>query len=95
MGVTLDMIAEKQFKEVSRGYDRDEVDAFLDEIMDEMEIFLKHVDSPGTIFRTNHASNYVLLAGTLNEDIPEMLEDVRQAREAHRYRRFRETGDLL
>ena len=37
MGVTLDMIAEKQFKEVSRGYDRDEVDAFLDEIMDEME----------------------------------------------------------
>ena len=66
-----------------------------DEIMDEMEIFLKHVDSPGTIFRTNHASNYVLLAGTLNEDIPEMLEDVRQAREAHRYRRFRETGDLL
>ena len=66
-----------------------------DEIMDEMEIFLSHVDSPGTVFRTNHASNYVILAGTFNEDIPEMMETLREAREHHRYRKFRETGDLL
>ena len=45
-----------------------------DEIVDEMEIFLKNVDSPGTVFRTNHASNYVILAGTLNGDIPAMLK---------------------
>ena len=44
-----------------------------DEIVDEMKIFLEHVDSPGTVFRTNHASNYVVLAGNLNEDIPSML----------------------
>ena len=66
-----------------------------DEIMDEMEIFLKKVDSPGTVFRTNHASNYVILAGDLNDDIPEMLEQVATAREKHLYRRFRETGDLM
>ncbi|WP_273497798.1 radical SAM protein [Peptoniphilus rhinitidis] len=38
------------------------------EILEEMKIFLEHVDSEGTVFRSNHASNYVLLAGNLNED---------------------------
>ena len=66
-----------------------------DEIVDEMEIFLTHVDSPGTVFRTNHASNYVVLAGDLNEDIPQMLKTLEEAKKNHRYRRFRETGDLL
>lgn len=66
-----------------------------DEIMDEMKIFLENVDSPGTVFRTNHASNYVVLAGNLNGDIPEMLETLKEAKESQRYRRFRETGDLL
>ena len=66
-----------------------------DEIMDEMKIFLENVDSPGTVFRTNHASNYVVLAGNMNEDIPEMLETLERAKESQHYRRFRETGDLL
>ena len=39
-----------------------------EEILYEMRVFLEHVDSEGTVFRSNHASNYVLLAGTLNED---------------------------
>ena len=65
-----------------------------DEIVDEMKIFLEHVDSPGTVFRTNHASNYVVLAGNLNEDIPSMLAQLDEAKETHHYRRFRETGDL-
>ena len=65
-----------------------------DEIVDEMKIFLEHVDSPGTVFRTNHASNYVVLAGNLNEDIPSMLAQLDEAKKTHHYRRFRETGDL-
>lgn len=65
-----------------------------DEIVDEMKIFLEHVDSPGTMFRTNHASNYVVLAGNLNEDIPSMLAQLDEAKKTHHYRRFRETGDL-
>lgn len=65
-----------------------------DEIADEMKIFLENVNSPGTVFRTNHASNYVVLAGTLNEDIPEMMETLEEAKRTHHYRRFRETGDL-
>lgn len=65
-----------------------------DEIADEMKLFLEHVDSPGTVFRTNHASNYVVLAGNLNEDIPEMLDTLEAAKKHHHYRRMRETGDL-
>ena len=65
-----------------------------DEIADEMKIFLENVDSPGTVFRTNHASNYVILSGTLNEDIPEIMETLDEAKRTHHYRRFRETGDL-
>lgn len=66
-----------------------------DEIMDEMKIFLENVDSPGTVFRTNHASNYVVLAGTLNEDIPDMLKTLEDAKQSRHYRKYRETGDLL
>lgn len=66
-----------------------------DEIVEEMETFLQNVDSPGTVFRTNHASNYVVLAGTLNEDIPAMLEKLRNVKKTQHYRVFRETGDLL
>lgn len=66
-----------------------------DEIVEEMEIFLRHVDSPGTVFRTNHASNYVVLAGTLNADTPRMLAQLEEVRQRQAYRRFRETGDLL
>lgn len=65
-----------------------------DEIADEMKIFLDNVDSPGTVFRTNHASNYVVLAGTLNEDIPAMRKTLEEAKKNHHYRRMRETGDL-
>ena len=57
-----------------------------DEIVEEMELFLKNVDSPGTVFRTNHASNYVVLAGDLNKDIPEMLQQLKNAKKKQRYR---------
>lgn len=57
-----------------------------DEIVEEMELFLETIDSPGTIFRTNHASNYVVLAGTFNEDIPGMLKQLKQVKAEQRYR---------
>ncbi|MDO4289306.1 MAG: radical SAM protein [Eubacterium sp.] len=39
-----------------------------DEILQETLVLLHHIDSPGSIFRANHISNYVNLAGTLNQD---------------------------
>ncbi|MGI6029932.1 MAG: radical SAM protein [Eubacteriales bacterium] len=57
-----------------------------EEVVEEMELFLSHVDSPGTVFRANHASNYINLAGDLNDDIPRMLEQLARARRTHHYK---------
>ena len=51
------------------------------EILEEMILFLDHVDSEGTVFRSNHASNYLPLAGTLNADIPRMRMAIQRAME--------------
>lgn len=48
------------------------------EVMQEMELFLQHIDSPDSVFRMNHASNYLTLKGTLNQDRERLLQQVRQ-----------------
>lgn len=57
-----------------------------DDVMEEMRLFLTHVDAEGTVFRANHASNYLALGGTLNRDIPVMLAQVEEAERKQRYR---------
>lgn len=47
-----------------------------EELLIEMRLFLEEVDSEGTIFRSNHASNYVSLGGTLNEDKDKMISQI-------------------
>lgn len=49
------------------------------EVMQETKLFLENIDSEGSIFRMNHASNYLSLKGTLNADIPRMLREVEGA----------------
>lgn len=56
------------------------------EVMDELKIFLENVDSEGTIFRANHASNYVPLKGTFNKDNKKMLEQIEKAEKAGVFR---------
>ena len=51
------------------------------QVLEEMELFLTHVYSEGTVFRSNHASNYISLAGNLNREIPAMLEKIQKSRE--------------
>ena len=57
-----------------------------EEVVEEMRLFLSNVDSQGTVFRANHASNYVMLKGNLNEDIKGMLAQLAQVEEAGEYR---------
>ena len=57
-----------------------------DEVAAEMLLFLQNTDSEGSVFRSNHASNYVPLAGTLNEDTPRMISQLKQAMERRRYK---------
>lgn len=49
------------------------------EIAHETLILLEHIDAEGSVFRANHASNYVNLAGTLNRDRAAMVARLRQA----------------
>jgi radical SAM superfamily enzyme YgiQ (UPF0313 family) len=58
-----------------------------EEVVTEMEIFLKHVDSEGTVFRANHASNYMMLKGTLNGDIPMMLSEIEGVKRDRSFRK--------
>ena len=53
------------------------------DILRETELFLQHIDSPGSVFRMNHASNYLTLKGTLNEDREALLERVRRGLEGY------------
>lgn len=62
-----------------------------EDILEEMRLFLEHVDSEGTVFRSNHASNYIVLKGTLNADVPYMLRYLKEVEEERKFRpeRFR------
>lgn len=44
-----------------------------------MEWLLDTLDLENTIFRSDHASNYLVLKGTLNRDKKRLLETVRTA----------------
>ena len=56
----------------------------LPDILEETEILVKNIDSPGSVFRMNHASNYLDLRGTFNEDREEMLEKIHRAMDSGR-----------
>ena len=54
------------------------------EVLKEAELFLQNVDSEGTVFRANHASNYLTLKGTLNRDRDALLGQIAAALEGRR-----------
>ena len=45
----------------------------------ETKLLVEQLDSPGSVFRMNHASNYLSLRGTLNGDQAAMLASIRRA----------------
>ncbi len=49
------------------------------ELLQEMEIFIEHTQLQSTIYRSNHASNYIDLSGVLSKDKQRFLEQLRYA----------------
>lgn len=47
--------------------------------LQETALLLEALDSPGSVFRMNHASNYLDLRGTLNQDREALLSRTREA----------------
>lgn len=60
--------------------------------LEEMKLFLENVDSEGTVFRSNHASNYISLKGTFNQDNERMLRQIEEAEKAGVYKPERYRG---
>ena len=48
-------------------------------LMQEMELFLSELELKRTIFRTDHASNWLILKGTLGADKLRLLQELRAA----------------
>ena len=53
------------------------------QILQETRILIENLDSPGSIFRMNHASNYLSLRGTFNQDKENLLNQIAQAEQNH------------
>lgn len=51
-----------------------------EETLEELEAIVAGLDCRGTVFRSNHASNYLPLGGRLPHDKARLLEEVRAAR---------------
>ena len=49
------------------------------QLLEETELFLDHLQLDQTIFRSDHASNYLVLKGTLGRDKERLLKQVRTA----------------
>lgn len=63
------------------------------ELAQETRLLLENIDSEGSVFRSNHASNYLPLAGTLNRDRAAMIEMIDRALAGkQRFRSFVELG---
>ncbi len=63
------------------------------ELMTETRLFLEHIDSEGSVFRSNHASNYLPLGGTLNRDRAALIHTIDEALDGKvRLRRAVELG---
>ncbi len=63
------------------------------ELAAENRIILQHIDSDGSVFRSNHASNYLPLRGTLNRDREALIAQIDKALAGEvRFRRAVELG---
>ncbi len=53
------------------------------EVLEETRLMVENIDSDGSIFRANHASNYLPLKGTFNKDRDAVLKQIELAIDGH------------
>jgi radical SAM superfamily enzyme YgiQ (UPF0313 family) len=64
---------------VSAGFENGYQPLKQQQLFEEMRILLETLELEKTIFRSDHASNYLILKGTLNKDKDKLLQMVNQA----------------
>jgi len=60
-------------------------------LMQEMEVFMSALELKRTVFRSDHASNWLILKGTLGADKPRLLQELRSAIASPQEARLRPT----
>jgi radical SAM superfamily enzyme YgiQ (UPF0313 family) len=80
----------KGLQRLKQGYAGEFEPLNLQQLLEEMEMLLSALDLEKTIFRSDHASNYLILKGVLNKDKERLLRDVRNAITHPASTRFRE-----
>jgi radical SAM superfamily enzyme YgiQ (UPF0313 family) len=66
-------------KRYQAGFDGEFVPLDQRQLFEEMQTLLGHLELKKTIFRSDHASNYLVLKGTLNQDKAMLLEKINRA----------------
>lgn len=67
---------EERFRE---GFGADFAQLSQKSLFEEIQLFLEHLELDNTIFRSDHASNYLVLKGTLGRDKQRLLSEVNLA----------------
>ncbi len=67
---------EERFRE---GFGDDFVPLSQRSLFEEIQLFLQNLELENTVFRSDHASNYLVLKGTLNRDKQRLLDEVNLA----------------
>jgi len=75
---TLVLTFHKGPERYQQGFDGEFIQLDTMQLVEEMEILLSTLDLERTIFRSDHASNYLVLKGTLNKDKERLLGQIRQ-----------------
>ncbi len=66
----------EKFKEEFKG---DYIEMETNDLIEELKLFMEHLDLKETIFRSDHASNYLVLKGNLGRDKEKFLSQIDEA----------------
>ena len=50
-----------------------------EELLKEMKLFIEYTQLDGSVFRSDHASNYLSLSGVLSKDNEKLIKQIDQA----------------
>ena len=73
---TLVLTAHKGLAHYQNRYKGDFVELSKEELFREMKLFMQHLELNETIFRSDHASNHLILKGILGRDKQKMLDQI-------------------
>ncbi|WP_290703717.1 radical SAM protein [Amphritea sp.] len=76
---TLVLFSKSGHKRLIEGYGGDFTALTQRQLFEEMELMMSNLSLDKTIFRSDHASNYLVLKGVLNKDLDVMLKQLRTA----------------